>query len=176
MMAHSAKKLRPQLLSRTSNVPQTSGYYRWWFPKKLAISLLSPLPSIDQKNIKKETIGGEEHWLLYFGIAKSLSERMKWHICQKHTPSSVKSGTLSTLRQTISALLQIDQTKAESQVNDTLDQCFVEWQSTPTKEEAEAVEKQELTSGYYPLNIQENKVVPKAIINKLKELRKLHKK
>ena len=151
-------QLRQQILqSRPTTVPKKSGFYRWWFPADIAKSMLSSIPLVDINKIVKRNIGGKEYWLLYFGISSNLFNRIKWHVCQKHKPSAVRSGTLSTLRQTISSLLGIDETLSESDVNNVLDQ-------------------KELSTGYYPLNIQKNKVVPKDILKKLKQLRKTYKK
>lgn len=176
-MAYSSihiNQLRQQILqSRPTTVPKKSGFYRWWFPADIAKSMLSSIPLVDINKIVKRNIGGKEYWLLYFGISSNLFNRIKWHVCQKHKPSAVRSGTLSTLRQTISSLLGIDETLSESDVNNVLDQCYWEWHEESQPEE---IEEKELSTGYYPLNIQKNKVVPKDILKKLKQLRKTYKK
>lgn len=167
------KEQDPKFLS----VAKGPGVYRWWFPRDLAEKLLMPLAGVDVKRIRKEEIiGGEEYWCLYLGIAKDLRQRIRWHACQKHSPSAVKHGFLSTLRQSISALLGLDQTMSAAAVSDVLEQCYWDWCPTATKEKAEAIEKEQLSSEYFPINIQGNKEVDLSVIKQLKELRKKHKK
>lgn len=158
------------------SVAKEPGVYRWWFPRDLAEKLLKPLTGVDTKQISKEIVDGEEYWCLYLGIAKDLRQRIRWHACQKHSPSAVKHGFLSTLRQSISALLGLDQTMSAAAVSDVLEQCYWDWCPTVTKEKAEAIEKERLSSEYFPINIQGNKKVGSAVIKRLKELRKKHKK
>lgn len=171
-------QLRQQLYAGGSSVPQNPGVYRWWFPKEVAHKLLSLLPAgaIQANRIQKLQIEGTEHWLLYFGIAGNLLQRIKWHACQHHSVSAVKSGYLSTLRSTVGALLQIDASQAENSVNNALDLCYWEYCPTATRTQAENMEAQELATNYYPLNIQKNRVVGKLAIKEIKRLRKKHKK
>ena len=162
---------------RFRDIPKEPGVYRWWFPRDLAEKLLEPLAGVDTKQIsKKKIIDGKEYWCLYFGIAKDLRQRIRWHACQKHSPSAVKHGFLSTLRQSISALLGLDQTMSAAAVSDVLEQCYWDWCPTVTKEKAEAIEKERLSNEYFPINIQGNKEVDLSVIKQLKELRKKHKK
>ena len=167
------KEKDPKFLS----VAKEPGVYRWWFPRDLAEKLLEPLAGVDTTQIsKKEIVDGEEYWCLYFGIAKDLRQRIRWHACQKHSLSAVKHGFLSTLRQSISALLELDQTMSAAAVSDVLEQCYWDWCPTATKGDAEDIEKEQLTKVYFPINIQGNKKVGSAVIKRLKELRKKHKK
>lgn len=166
------KEKDPKFLS----VAKEPGVYRWWFPRDLAEKLLKTLADVDTKQISKEIVDGEEYWCLYVGIAKDLRQRIRWHACQKHSPSAVKHGFLSTLRQSISALLGLDQTMSAADVSDILEKCYWDWCPTATKEDAEDIEKEQLISGYFPINIQGNKNVDPAVIKRLKELRKKHKK
>ena len=114
------KEKDPKFLS----VAKEPGVYRWWFPRDLAEKLLKPLTGVDTKQISKEIVDGEEYWCLYLGIAKDLRQRIRWHACQKHSPSAVKHGFLSTLRQSISALLGLDQTMSAADVSDVLEKCY----------------------------------------------------
>lgn len=161
---------------RFRDIPKEPGVYRWWFPRDLAEKLLKPLTGVDTKQISKEIVDGEEYWCLYLGIAKDLRQRIRWHACQKHSPSAVKHGFLSTLRQSISALLGLDQTMSAADVSDVLEKCYWDWCPTATKGDAEDIEKEQLISGYFPINIQGNKNADPAVIKRLKELRKKHKK
>ena len=163
------------LRNNFSSIPKTPGVYRWWFPQPLAKELLSSLQGVDNGKIAKETIDGREYWCLYFGISKDLRQRIKWHTTQKHTPSAVKSGFLSTLRQTISAVLGIAESQSEDEVNKVMDQCYWDWCATSTHDKAKHVETQALANGYYPLNVQENKGVDAEVVRQLKELRHKYK-
>lgn len=161
---------------RFTSIPKEAGVYRWWFPKKLAIQLLHSIPEVDTDRICKKRINQEEYWCLYFGIAKDLRQRIRWHACQKHTASAVKHGILSTLRQSISALLKMDQTTSTDRVSEVLELCYWDWLPQESKKEALKIEESELSEGYYPINIQGNKSISPIVLSKLKELRKEYKK
>lgn len=170
-MRESVKELRA---NKCSNVNKCYGYYIWWFHPDCVKSLLAPLPGVDyNKLVSKEYVA------LYIGTTpkQTLYSRIKWHIFDKHTAAKVKNGTLSTLRQTLSALLGMDMTKSEAHVNAFIDKnCEVEWHPTSSAAEAEKKEHTELTTNYYPLNIKENKIASKATKSALKDLRKKHRK
>lgn len=168
--------LRGQLADGSCHVAQEPGVYRWWFPKEVALRLLSALNGVDNGSIMKEQIDGKECWCLYFGISKDLRQRIKWHVAHHHSASAVRSGFLSTLRKTISALLHQDETASEQAVNDVLDQCYWDWCATPSHDDAKRIETKTLATGYFPLNVQENKGVNASIIRQLKQLRKAYKK
>lgn len=161
------------------NVSINPGIYRWWFDEEGAKILLDRMgmhsPSQDPK-IQKQCIEGKTCYALYFGISKNLRKRIEWHVYQKHRDSAVKTGILSTLRQTLSALLDMDMSRAEEKVNKFIKaHCYWEWEENANYLE---IEKRELSSDdyYYPLNIQDNKSLPKQYVNSLKDLRKQHKK
>ena len=88
----------------------------------------------------------------------------------------MKHGILSTLRQSISALSQLDQTTSTDKVSELLERCYWDWLSTASKEDAKIIEKREVSKGYFPINIQENKSVAPTVLAQLKSLRKKHKK
>ena len=102
-----------------------------------------PLKYVDNKSIDKDDINGEQYWCLYLGISKNLRQRIRWHVAQKHTQSAVNSGYLSTLRKTISALLDSKKNpmKTEQAVNKVLDECYWDWKAMPTYPEAKDKEK-----------------------------------
>jgi hypothetical protein len=118
-----------------ANVPgDLPGWYRWWAREADAAALLdSPylshgysrelLPRIPHGN---GTLDG--YCYIYTGIAvkESLRSRLNWHINQVHTESAVRSGTLSTLRQTIASLCAGDQ-RNESATNNFIDKLVVEY-------------------------------------------------
>lgn len=170
------RQLRGQITDGSCSISEEPGVYRWWFPKDLAFKLLTTLKGVDNGAIMKEQIDGNECWCLYFGISKDLRQRIKWHVAQRHSASAVRSGFLSTLRKTISALLQQDETASEQAVNDVLDQCYWDWCATPSHDDAKRIETKTLATGYFPLNVQENKGVDASIVRQLKQLRKAYKK
>ena len=172
--------LRVQLINGESGICNCQGIYCWWFKKDSAKIILSKLDLNESEidRIQKREIEGKEYWALYFVISNDMLGRAKWHILQKHSVSAVKHGTLSTLRQSLSALLDKDMSCSEEVVNKFMDNnCYWEWEYTD-KDNAKNEETNALHSEdkCYPLNIQENRTVGKDIIKKLKRIRKEHKK
>lgn len=166
--------LREKLFGKTSRIAKKSGIYRWWFEKEAAARLIRQLElsCSEISRIRKMDIEGREYWALYFGISKDVLNRAKWHILQKHTVSAVKHGTLSTLRQTLSSLLEYKMSEAESAVNEFIDEnCYWEWEYN---DNLKVIEREELSKEdvCYPLNIMENKTVCKDVVGTLKKLRK----
>ncbi|MCK3655246.1 hypothetical protein A4G19_05595 [Pasteurellaceae bacterium Macca] len=172
----SVHQLRDQFTQKTVNIPQQYGVYRWWFPIDSAKVLIAPLVGVDESKIQKEFIGDKEYWCLYFGISKDLRARSKWHIAQSHTESAIKHGFLSTLRQTLSALLQKPMSDSQECVNHILDKAYWDWCVTESEGTTKAIEKKYLSEGYYPLNITNNKGVSREIIHQLKKFRKEYRK
>jgi len=117
--------------------------------------LIQPIRSDVYFNLlTTQDFDGTTYVAIYFGKAKDLYDRLyNWHINQKHSQAVVTSGYLSTLRQTITALLEMSASKSETAVNKVLDDCIIEWEET---ENPEAEEHTQLTEFYYPLNIQDN--------------------
>lgn len=175
----SVKKLRTLIAQKKNPVCKCPGVYCWWFQKDAAIKLLKAFPKLDLNKLRSRQIDGETYLALYFGISKNLKERIEWHISQQHTPSAVKSGYLSTLRQTLSAVLDIDMSISEQPVNRLMDDnCHWEWECTDSENDAKEREKAELTQSKfcYPLNIQGNKTISKECLKTLKDLRKKYNK
>lgn len=175
----SIKNIRCDFRNKNITIKTLPGIYRWWFKEEGAMMILNQLPHVDMNMIQKRKINDKTHFALYFGISKDLKGRIKWHTCQHHTTSSVKSGYLSTLRQTLSAFLNTDMSKSESILNEFIEEnCYWEWDYTNTHQDAINKEKKELASStyYYPLNISDNKSAPKEIICCVKDLRKKYNK
>lgn len=167
----SVKKLRADFNSRQSSVEVRPGVYRWWFSIEQAQRLLELFSvAINADGIMKRVIEGDEYWALYFGISSDLRKRIRWHV-----NGPFKS---STLRRTLRALLQPAPADEDKMVNDFLDQCFWEWDYTDSVEEAEGVEKAELSreTHWYPLNIKENRspLLPANWTNELKSKRNIN--
>ena len=167
--------LHEQLSNRASGIePLRGGVYCWWFKREAAQNLLAKLPLTQKElaKIQEREIEGESYLALYFGISKDMLARAKWHTLQKHSPSAVKHGTLSTLRQTISALLGKDMSQSEGTVNEFIDSnCYWEYECETNPKVIESTELSS-TDKCYPLNIQENKTVSKEVIKALSTLRK----
>ena len=175
----SVATLRRMIECKQSPFENRAGVYRWWFKEDAAMQLLGQLPPVNTERIAKRLIDGNFYWALYFGISGNLRQRAAWHINQKHTPSAVKSGYLSTLRQVISALLNEDMTKSQDSVNKLMDtNCYLEWDYTSTKKEAEELETNDLSQSLciYALNRTKNKTVSKEHLKCLTELRSKYRK
>lgn len=170
--------LREQLLSKTSGINKESGIYCWWFKKDIAESFISKLQiKPDEINkIQKRIIDGETYWALYLGISKDMLGRAKWHVTQKDSISAIKRGFISTLRQTISALLNKDMSQSADDVNKLMDDsCYWEWEYDQSPENRESAELSS-ESVCYPLNIKKNKTVSKDVIKYLIKKRRDHRK
>ncbi len=177
-MWYYAKDLRnkTQLYSVTYN----PGCYKWWAPKEVVKELLDSTylegkyfsSLID--NLEKKTFNGVEYYYIYVGIAvkESIRQRLNWHINQKHTPSCVRYGTLSTLRQSIASLVcgcQLNQ----NATNEIIDKLIVEYEecefpikSTEAKAIIESCERDEMEHHVLPLNIRDNKRIEVADFKK----------
>lgn len=178
-MINKVRDLRKMLAHRQTVCASTPGWYRWWCDKEAANVILSQV-GVSKVNVPllRREIDGREYVAIYFGISNDLNGRIKWHVCQNHTAGAVRSGFLSTLRQSLSALLGSDMTKSQQPVNEFMDaHCYLEYENLLTYNEAKDKEKQELshTGYFYPLNISGAKSTPKQIKNRLITLRKLHK-
>lgn len=141
-------------------VPCGIGYYKWYAElddlkfllEKLDLSFDS-IPS-DQWDIE------DGLYCIYLGIAKkSLRERLNWHVNDKHTLNAVKSGALSTLRQSLSAVLFSDESN-ENGTNAFIDKLTIHYYyfenlKPESDESKKQIESQETTliNGYlYILN------------------------
>lgn len=164
------------LLSSQNFVKKEPGVYRLWVKEDAAISMLNILKvPVDFSRILKRKIQTGIYLALYFGMSKNLFDRLKWHILQQHDRSTVKNGTISTLRHTLSAVLFMKRplTKTEQDLNEWMDEnCYFEWEYLPEINLAEYVEDVQLKRNYYPLNIQDNHNIPANLRKEIKNLRK----
>lgn len=158
------------------------GYYKWWADKAALQIILNKLDmNFDAVGAHLEKNG--DMYCIYVGVAikESLKARLDWHINQKHKYNQIKSGTLSTLRQTISSIVSSNMAD-EIATNEFIDKLTVEYylydypiKSKLAFDEIHRIEQQLLTSNHlYILNIQGNSH-PLAPKNKLRELRKISK-
>lgn len=150
--------------------PTTGGGYRWWFPSKDAAALLKPFnKAVTLQDLMKCSIKGLKYYALYVGSTSDLLERCEWHL-KDHNPASIRSKTLSNLRHTIGALLGLKRSVSQKAVSTILSHCYFEWIPMDNYKDWE---KEELrsTEYCYPLNINNNRTVSKAVIQRLKNLR-----
>lgn len=160
------------------------GYYKWWAKKEDVEMLLEKLgvdvtfEDIESDIEKKE---GMDLYCIYIGIAvnESIRNRLNWHVNQGHTSSAVKSGFLSTLRQSLSSILSHDQMNEEV-TNQFIDKLYIEYfidendiRSPKAKEKIREIEKKAMKKHLYILNIQGNNHSQARKIKKI--LRKLRK-
>lgn len=164
-------------LKSISSLP---GYYKWWAAKSELEVILKAL-NISFSEIENALETRNDLYCIYVGIAvkESVRNRLNWHVNDKHTVSQVRSGTLSTLRQSISSIAAGNQYAKEA--TDTfIDKLYVEWfySNNPIKTEAaknelHEIEKQLLAEYLRVLNIQDNHhFLSGSIKSKLKNLRK----
>jgi len=163
------------------------GWYRWWtreaeartlldslyLSQKYSAGLFSALPRGDG------VLAG--FYGIYTGIAvkESLRDRLDWHINQQHRESAVRSGTLSTLRQTLSSLLAGDQMN-ETATNAFIDKLLVEYfpvdfpvGSEGARRFLESNEHKEMDERVFILNIKDNRrPETQAFLRDLKQARK----
>lgn len=155
------------------------GYYKWWVSKTELDFILKTL-NVSFSKIENALETKDGLFCVYVGIAKkSLRERLSWHVNDSHTAQRVESGTLSTLRQTISSIVSHNQyDKASTDL--FIDKMFVEafmYDCSAVPDEAAEIlhttEKNLLTRYLRILNIQDNHhPLSGSIKNILKELRK----
>lgn len=177
-----ASKLRDKnnLKKMIDNKP---GYYKWWAEEKEINLLLNHLnlglsiiDSLEKYNDK---------YCIYIGVAikESVRDRLDWHINQINSPSAVKNGTLSTLRQTISSILFQDM-NLTNETNDFINKLYVQpfYIDKPIKsqEAKKIIHNIEIdflahSNNLYLLNIQDNKheLSPRKKISSLRKISKI---
>lgn len=137
-------------------IPGTPIIYEWWFKKSCLDRLFKQVkvkPYCGE--IEMKDIDGEEYALLYVGLSKNGHNRLvNWHILDKSNfhKKGVENGRLSSLRQTLAALLGKNMTAAKKAVSDFMDEnCIIEWQEYSIGELDEQ-EKSTIKENYLPLN------------------------
>ena len=134
---------------KNTNLPTDGRVYFWYVNKEGAQQLGINIDKCFCKN---------NHYLVYIGLAKSIYQRLNWHAFDKHSVSSIKSGFLSTLRQTLSALLVGNMNNAEEIVNNFMDNnMVVDFEVRPDYVE---YEKNLILQYDLPLNLRNNKNHP----------------
>jgi hypothetical protein len=156
---------------RSRDLPKEGGIYFWWVNSEAAAVIDGLSPNTQIGMCQKRNVNGEEYSLVYVGLAKNLSSRVKdWHINQKHSDSAVRSGFISTLRHTIATILGQNLYAQEAVNNFQNKYMLVGFIET---EDYKAEELKFIGSCSLPLNIRDNKTHP--FYKELKALRKISK-
>jgi len=165
-------EMRIRILEITDESPVI---YMWWFRHDAARVILAQIgDDVTNERIMHDQIDGEDYLALYVGKGKSCRERFSWHIRQHHDERTVRHGFLSTLRQTMCAVMGVNAVGNEAVVNAFIDQsCVLDWTCFPgiTPEELGRIEKEKILSGYFPLNIQGNGNLPRDLKRALRKMR-----
>ena len=167
-------------LQKIKKVP---GYYKWW-AKRTELDIILTELNVKFDDVKSSIETKSGMFCIYVGIAvkESIRDRLNWHVNDKHTESSVKYGTLSTLRQSIASILVHNQYDKEATDN-FIDKLEVEYffndnpiKSSDANSELTGIEKQLLKEHFIVLNIKgNNHPCAKEIKKELKRLRKISK-
>ena len=181
-----AKSIRnkEELNKIPKNMP---GFYKWWAPVESLEVLLNSkyiskeyLDEIKPKLTKKK-INNQEYYYIYVGVAikESIHDRLNWHVNQHHTESSVTSGFLSTLRQSLSSLVVGDQYN-EIETNKFIDTLIIEYypvdlpiKSSEASNYISSIEINELNKNTIPINLKDNN--NSYLADYLKELKRARK-
>lgn len=179
-----AKSLRDKinLISVPGDKP---GYYKWFCQKEDLIIILNALGERFD-DLEKYFEKRDNLYCIYVGVAinESIRSRLDWHINQSNNYVAVRTGFLSTLRQSIASVISGDMSDTIS-TNNFIDKLYVEYhyfdyviKSDEAKEYIGDIERKLLSSDkLYILNIKDNKnFLAKEILPKLKNMRKNAKK
>jgi hypothetical protein len=135
---------RSQIIESIKSIPNEGGVYFWYVDELGGKKLNIPLEGCTFK---------DGYYLIYIGLSKDIRMRLKWHTTDKHRPSGIKSGTLSVLRQKLSALLY-DNWHSKEQVDTFMDEHMkVEYIIDPEYKQSEI---QLIHSHVLPLNVRDN--------------------
>lgn len=146
-----------------NSISSLPGYYKWWAAKSEFALILKAL-KVQLEDIQQAIETKDDLFCIYVGIAvkESVRARLNWHVNDKHTVSQVNTGTLSTLRQSISSIVsgnQFDKAATDS----FIDKLYVEWfysknqvKSEEAMIELHEIEKNQMADFFCILNIQDN--------------------
>ena len=168
------------LRDKSGVIKKYPGIYRLWIEHDAYSEWKNTqTPSTDK--LLQQTINDKVYYAIYIGISKNLNDRIiQNHINGKHTYYNVSRGFLSTLRQSLSSILEKDMTQSESYINTYLDaHCYFEWFYTSSHTTAKLLEislLSKLSDHCYPLNIEDNQNLGDDWIKELKSLRRKYKK
>lgn len=163
-------KKRSEIINDRSLIKEVSGVYYWYIKTKSFKNIFPELPDFTKNNPKQLT-KDHEYVLVYVGIANNLRERLLWHLDQKHSLSAIRSGFLSTLRQSLSAKVYGTMDCYEDLNYFFEKNLLVKWEENSTPRDKE---KKLLLQYVLPFNIQGNK--REELKESIVELRRLRKK
>lgn len=151
--------------AKLEQIEAKPGYYKWW-AKIGELEIILKALNVKLKDVESAIEKKDDLYCIYVGIAakESIRDRLNWHINQKHAWSAVKSGSLSTLRQSISSVVAKNQ-RAEDETNSFIDKLEVEYylkndgeiKNKNTEKELLDIEKALMEKNLYILNIKDNK-------------------
>ena len=106
-------------------ISNLTGYYKWWAAQSELNVILKAL-NIQFSDIEKALEIKDGLYCIYVGIAvkESVRARLDWHVNDHHTINAVRSGALSTFRQSLSSVLFSDQSK-EQDTNSFIDRLTI---------------------------------------------------
>jgi len=139
-------------------ISRTPGHYKWWAPKA-ALETILPGDFLGQifprLTMRRILIGDESHdyYYVYAGTASNVRQRLGWHVNRINRLSAIRSGALSTLRQTLSSIAAHDQSDTGA-TNELIDQMYIEYYVDGVLQYAQDWEKGEIRDNVLPLNIQ----------------------
>ena len=144
-------------LSEFRFMPETIIYY-FWFNKNCFKELFKLLEEvIDYSKIKIKKFNEEEYGLLYIGETEKGYERLiQWHILDSQNlhEKGVINKRLSSLRQTLCGLLELEMSKSREKITNLfLENCIIEYEECE-KDKLKKTEKEKIQSFYLPLNYQ----------------------
>lgn len=147
------------------NFPRLAGWYKFWAKRKVVELWLKDFPELLEKLTKKEFFG-ETYYYVYVGITQneSVADRLNWHINQPNTFQHIIVGTLSTLRQSVAALMYLQgrapfSNKATEEVMGDMVvefEPFFEIRNTANVAKVEEIERNEMANNVLILNIKGN--------------------
>ena len=171
-MMYSVRDIR----SNPALISDSRGLYKWWCKLEVLEGIANAL-QFDIGNCQIEKDDEYGLFCVYVGVAvkETLRKRIKWHM-GNHTPGAVKHKTLSTLKQSLSAVVKHNMShKYADELNDYMDNFFVSEDMINAAREDIYEEEKRLLSGLnqplYILNIQENKhtQAPKKVLKKMRK-------
>lgn len=148
------------------NFPCLAGWYKFWAKRGVVELWLKDFPELLEKLTKKEFFG-ETYYYVYVGITRneSVADRLNWHINQQNTYQHIIVGTLSTLRQSIAALMYLQGRAPYSNkaTEEVMSDMVVEFEPLFEIRDAEGVakveevERNEMANNVLILNIKGNR-------------------
>jgi hypothetical protein len=140
---------RIEIINKIKTIKKCGGVYKWYMTIEGANLLGIPLEGATLK---------EGLYLVYVGLSKNMQGHLKWHCDDKHRFSSIKSGTLSILRQKLNTLIT-GRWDGKDEVDQFMNQHMkVEFEYS---DKYKKIELREIIANKLPLNARNNPNFPK---------------